>query len=271
MKQRGESIAAESTRRFDRFFAALATAPRRLLVLDYDGTLAPFRVEPREAEPYPGVREVLDGIMRDPASEVIVVSGRPAHDLWPLLHLHRRPTVWGSHGWEILTADGDYRCGPVDASALRQILQDEDWVQAIEACGGRFERKPASVAIHWRGLGAAQRADIRHIVRHHWHARNLGAHIAWRYFDGGVELRIPGRDKGSVVRELLNRDPDACAAFLGDDLTDEDAFMAIDGRGLGVLVRADLRPTAAQAWLRPPEQLLEFLTRWYTAGRHRAL
>lgn len=271
MKQRGESIVAESTHRVDRFFAAAAAAPRRLLVLDYDGTLAPFHVDPMEAKPYQGVRELLDGIMRDPASEVIVVSGRPARDLWPLLRLHRRPAIWGSHGWEILSADGDYRCGPVDIRALRKTLQDDAWIQAIEACGGRFERKPASVAIHWRGLDATHRAHIRRIVRDHWDARNLGAHMAWHYFDGGVELRIPGRDKGFVVRQLIRRYPDASVAFLGDDLTDEDAFKAIDGRGLGVLVRPDLRPTAAQAWLQPPEQLLEFLTRWHVSGRHRSL
>lgn len=271
MKQRGESIVAESTCRIDRFFANLTAAARRLLVLDYDGTLAPFHIDPADAKPYLGVRELLDGIMRDPASEVIVVSGRPARDLWPLLQLHRQPAVWGSHGWEMLSADGDYQCGPIDIRAIRQALEDDGWVKAIEACGGRLERKPASMAIHWRGLDATQRADIRRIVRDHWDARDLGTYMAWHYFDGGVELRIPGRDKGFVMRQLLSRYPDASAAFLGDDLTDEDAFKEIDGRGLGVLVRSDLRPTAAQAWLRPPEQLLEFLTRWRTSGRHRAL
>ena len=54
-------------------------------------------------------------------------------------------------------------------------------------------------------------------------------------------------------------------AYLGDDLTDEDAFRAVATRGLGILVRQELRKTAAVAWLRPPEELLDFLHRWARA------
>jgi trehalose-6-phosphatase len=55
---------------------------------------------------------------------------------------------------------------------------------------------------------------------------------------------------------------DVAAAYLGDDLTDEDAFKAIKGKGIGVLVRSELRPTAADIWLTPPKDLLEFLSVW---------
>ena len=266
-----EAMIAKSVYRFDRFFANLATAPQRLLVLDYDGTLAPFHIDPARAEPYPGVRESLDQIMRDGVSEVVIVSGRPARDIWPLLQLRRQPAVWGSHGWEILSEDGDYRCGPVDVQAIRQTFEDDGWLREIEACGGRCERKPASVAIHTRGLDAVQSAAVRRVVRDHWDACNLGACMTWHDFDGGIELRIPGRDKGFAVRELLSRYPGACAAFLGDDFTDEDAFKAIAGRGLSVLVRGEFRVTAAESWLRPPQELLKFLARWHAAGRQVAL
>jgi trehalose 6-phosphate phosphatase len=56
--------------------------------------------------------------------------------------------------------------------------------------------------------------------------------------------------------------PDTAVAYLGDDRTDEDAFMALRGRGLAVLVRPDLRATAAEVWIRPPDELLLFLQRW---------
>ena len=57
-------------------------------------------------------------------------------------------------------------------------------------------------------------------------------------------------------------------AYLGDDRTDEDAFRALRGRGLSVLVRAEPRETAADAWIRPPEELIEFLRTWRReAGR----
>ena len=83
-------------------------------------------------------------------------------------------------------------------------------------------------------------------------------------FDGGIELRVPGRDKGYAVKTIISKlDRDVVAAYLGDDLTDEDAFNAIKGVGLGVLVRPDYRPTSASIWLKPPDELLDFLRRWH--------
>jgi trehalose 6-phosphate phosphatase len=49
---------------------------------------------------------------------------------------------------------------------------------------------------------------------------------------------------------------------LGDDLTDEDAFQVLEGRGLSILVRAAYRETIARAWLRPPQELIAFLEQW---------
>jgi trehalose-6-phosphatase len=66
------------------------------------------------------------------------------------------------------------------------------------------------------------------------------------------------------VRKLLSElPPETPLAFLGDDTTDEDAFLALRGtNALTILVRAEWRPTNAQMWIRPPEQLLAFLNEW---------
>jgi len=52
------------------------------------------------------------------------------------------------------------------------------------------------------------------------------------------------------------------AAYLGDDFTDEDAFTAIKGHGIGILVRKEFRPTEADIWIKPPDELLSFLSDW---------
>jgi trehalose-6-phosphatase len=84
--------------------------------------------------------------------------------------------------------------------------------------------------------------------------------------DGGIELRLSGRTKGdAVTTALAESGPGTAAAYLGDDLTDEDAFHAIAGKGLGVLVRDERRPSAASAWIRPPEGIIDFLERWQHA------
>jgi trehalose-phosphatase len=81
-------------------FRSLGGAARRALMLDYDGTLAPFHVDPVRAEPYPGVREALAAILSAGHTRLVVVTGRATRDLLPLLRLNPGPEIWGSHGWE---------------------------------------------------------------------------------------------------------------------------------------------------------------------------
>lgn len=119
------------------------------------------------------------------------------------------------------------------------------------------------MALHWRGLTPRTIAAMRHDIRRLWSPIASAHGLALHPFDGGVELRAPGQDKGSVVRRLLSDlDEGASVAYCGDDLTDEDAFEALGDRGLRVLVRPVLRDTAADVWVRPPDELLAFLQRW---------
>ena len=92
--------------------------------------------------------------------------------------------------------------------------------------------------------------------------------LEWLPFDGGVELRGTGCTKATAVHSILRDEkPGTPAAYLGDDLTDEDAFLALRQRGaqnptLPVLVRPEPRPSLAHLWLKPPRELLAFLDRW---------
>jgi len=245
------------------FFEKLRTSKRRALLLDYDGTLAPFCIRPKEAFPYPGVRRILDQIMGQEGNRVVIVSGRWTRDLVPLLGLGHRPEIWGSHGWEQLQPDGRYTVAAASSAALQHLVAVDEWASEVERLGGRCEFKPAGVAIHWRGLPEKAISEIRNLITEHWASESLESGLAWHDFDGGIELRIPGRNKAYAVETVLSElSSGVAAAYLGDDLTDEDAFKAIATRGIGVLVRNEYRPTAAQYWLRPPQGLLEFLERW---------
>jgi trehalose-phosphatase len=263
--------AIRSTFDLDGFFARVRAASQRVLVLDYDGTLAPFRLDPAEAVPYPGVAPLLDAIMAAGHTRLVIVTGRWTKTLLPLLGLKRRPELWGSHGWERLTPAGDYDTARISESALKVLVEADEWVAEIEALGGRAERKPASIAFHWRGLANDRIADIRDKVFEKWMDLGHQNGLAWHDFDGGIELRAAGRDKGYAVRTLADESSaDAAFAYLGDDLTDEDAFKAVPDNGAAVLVRAQFRPSAADLWIRPPDELLEFLTRWQEAAATRS-
>ena len=248
----------------DRFFARLRGQRERVLFVDYDGTLAPFHVRPKDAMPYPGVAQVLREL-RSRGTRVVLVSGRCLADLrMPLEALHV-DEAWGSHGWQRIDAQSnvvEYE----PAYAARGVLEAAAAsAAALTGHGARIERKTASVAVHWRGLSAVRASTIRSHLEAHWAGQERhDVHVSG--FDGGIEMRARGRDKGDAVREVLARcSPHAACAYLGDDLTDEDAFAVLDGRGLGVLVRSAPRVTRAHAWVRPPVGLLTFLHRWRDA------
>jgi trehalose-phosphatase len=130
--------------------------------------------------------------------------------------------------------------------------------------------KPASVALHWRGAQPAEVETLERWCLGSWGALEPAHGLKLHTFDGGLELRAPGHDKGTAVRTVLAESPPGTvAAYLGDDLTDEDAFRALPEGCLGVLVRPELRNTAATTWLRPPQELLAFLDRWAAIGSAR--
>jgi len=244
------------------FFRMLASARRRALLLDYDGTLAPFQVRRDKAFPYPGVREILEALLDAQHTRVVLITGRWTKDLIPLLGLRHLPEIWGSHGWERLRPDGTYEVAKLDERALQGLAEADAGIEE-EGLRNRCEQKPASLAIHWRGLEPRVVKEIRAKVLESWAFLSWKTGLTVHEFDGGLELRVPGRNKGFAVETILSEmGKEAAVAYLGDDSTDEDAFKALKGKGLSILVRTELCPTAADIWLRPPEELLEFLSNW---------
>jgi len=243
------------------FRSSVESADERVLILDYDGTLAPFTPDRDLAAPYKGVKERLAALHRQEHTRLVLVSGRAASDLDRLLNMDPRPEIWGSHGWERLR-DGKYEPPTIPDRWEQALLEARD--ACLKVAGeSQCEFKPASVAVHWRGRENNFRKDVEQRLLPAWSglASRLGLEI--HRFDGGIELRCPGRDKGDSVRTILSESPpEAVAAYLGDDRTDEDAFAAIRGRGAAVLVRKELRDTGADLWLTPPDQLLEFMDLW---------
>lgn len=252
---------------YTQFLASVASAPSRVLLLDYDGTLAPFRVRPEEAVPYPEALAAIERIMRAGGTRVVIVSGRPAAELPPLLALAPRPEIWGSHGWERLHSDGTLEVEQPTAGERAALDAASAAVDAAVARGARIERKSASVAVHWRGIAADAAAFCRDAVGAAWRPYAEAKRLELLPFDGGLELRAPGCNKQHAVKAVLSETPqDAAIAYLGDDITDEDAFRAIRPRGVAVLVRDQFRATDADVWLRPPQELVRFLEHWEVTG-----
>jgi trehalose 6-phosphate phosphatase len=249
----------------DAFFSSVRRADHRLLLLDYDGTLAPFTAQRDEAVPYPVIRDLLQEILPLRETRMVIVSGRAIDDLAGLIGLSPLPEIWGSHGWERLSPATGRSVAALDEASRKKLREAAEFLGALNR-PGLCEVKAVSVAAHWRGRSAEEIDLLRALILAGWSRIAEGSRLELHPFDGGLELRPRGRDKGSAVGEILSElHGTLAAAYLGDDLTDEDAFRALGPKGLSVLVRRDFRPTLADLWIRPPDELADFLARWRDA------
>ncbi len=253
----------------DTFFKSVAEAEQSILLLDYDGTLSPFAEDHTQATPYPGVKEVVLQIDNESRTRLVIVSGRSIADLRRLLGINPLPELWGSHGFERLTRDGTYLVREIRAGAteelksIRMRLEEQGLEEYVEL-------KPAGLAVHWRGQPESVAERLKDMI-HEWPSDRLDDNGLYRKeFDGGLEIRPRGANKGEATKRVLRESrKESPIAFLGDDLTDEDAFAVLQERGLSVLVRPEYRETMADVWLQPPKELMAFLVRWGAAAAAR--
>src|SRR3954469_23230422 len=144
------------------FFDRLRNASSRALLLDYDGTLAPFTPDREHAFPYPEIPELVARIMRT-GTRVVLISGRPATELLFLSGIHPHPEIWGSHGAERLRPDGSYEVENPPEHQLQALRAAEKLLRS-SGLGPHTETKPAGIAVHWRGLPAEERTMIENKV-----------------------------------------------------------------------------------------------------------
>lgn len=242
------------------FWDRVRLARHAILFLDYDGTLAPFRVNRMDAEPLEGVSELLREIARLENTTIALISGRPVFEVLELVGVDE-VVIAGTHGFEI------YEPGEgTHASTLSiehdSVLDRAEMIARELAGSERTERKISTVAVHTRGMESGAAADLEDAFREGVQPYREDE-FEVRDFNGGVELRSKARNKGVAVRELLMDLPVAdLIVYIGDDETDEDAFRALLPGGIGIRVSSDEKPTAATGTLDSPEAVRTFLRDW---------
>ena len=226
---------------------ALAEGKRLAVFLDYDGTLTPIVERPELAVLS---REMRDTVQRlaDRAA-VAVVSGRDLRDVKAMVELEDIYYA-GSHGFEIVTPSGKRLDGDPGAVFLPALSEAEAALERATAGvpGLWVERKKFSIAVHYRQVAPEDVASVE----------PLFADVASRY---DRLQRVAGKKiyelqprvdwhKGKAVLRLMEelglRGGKGLAIYIGDDVTDESAFEALAGVGIGVVVTGEQRPTAAE-------------------------
>jgi trehalose 6-phosphate phosphatase len=250
----------------EEFLRSLTSARSSALLLDFDGTLAPFEIDPLSVQPWPGIPELLQQIQDTGRTRLAVFTGRPAREVRRLLPLRVPLEIWGMHGAERLHPDGRLEQDDLDTRDARALTAACEFLESIQLWPGiRIEHKWNAVVLHWRGISRRLSQSASEYAENLLFPFTRDSSLRVLPFDGGMELRS-GRNKGDAVRALLEEVPeDAPVAYLGDDVTDEDAFQAMLGRGLSALVRPRWRPSSADIWLRAPVTLRRFLAGWLVA------
>jgi trehalose 6-phosphate phosphatase len=216
---------------------AFVQHPRILIGVDFDGTLAPFATDPMQVRAAPGAMATLYAAAALRGVTVALVSGRDLKTLRTLTGIpHTSPIVLlGSHGGQSSLADvqDSNRLDEEATSRLAAARADLEEV-ALAHPGTRIELKPGAVALHTRGVdpsvGAAALAAALELSTRHTGVKVIpGKEV--------VELTVVENDKGIALRALaVARTVDA-TAYLGDDVTDERAFAALDPKSGDVTVK----------------------------------
>ncbi len=233
-------------------------AGRRLaLFLDYDGTLTPIVERPEDAVLAPETREALRRLAGRHA--LAIVSGRDLADVRARVGLAGL-TYAGSHGFDIDGPAGSHVHEAARDSAPRLAAAAGELERETAALAGvQVERKRFAVAVHFRRARPTDVPAVEAAVD-----RALARHAGLRKTGGKMifELRPDvDWDKGRAVLWLIEtlRLGDALPVYIGDDVTDEDAFRALAGRGLGIAVQDAPQPTAASLTLRDPDEVRALL------------
>ena len=229
------------------------------LFLDYDGTLTPIVARPELAVLAETVRRTLVSLAA--RCPVAIVSGRDRADVQRMVGLDELIYA-GSHGFDIRGPGLRIERG----SAFLPELNSAEAALRLSLAripGALLERKAYALAVHVRGLApdvavAVEAAVDAALSRHTRLHKGTGKMV--------FEL-LPRLDwhKGKAVLHILEalRLPavHVLPIFIGDDRTDEDAFAALAGRGVGILVAESPRQTAAYYTLRNPDEVHRFLQR----------
>lgn len=200
-----------------------AAAKRRLILLDYDGTLVPFSDRPRKAVPGAEVIPLLEGITEEPGNEIVIVSGRDRETLeqWlggmdlGLIAEHGVWTKQRGGAWEMVeTLNNDWK------NQIRPLLE----VYVDRTPGSFVEEKGYSLSWHYRradpGLASVRARELRDDLG------NLTDNLSVGVLEGSkvIEVKDMGVNKGRAVQNWLAKGDWDFIIAIGDDWTDEDMF-----------------------------------------------
>jgi len=238
-----------------------------LLFLDYDGTLSPIVKNPKRAFLPTPTKKILKQLSKNKRFKIAIVSGRALDDVEKLVGI-KNLVYAGNHGLELKGPRIRFKAPAVSKlkPTFRRIkARLEKGLSGIK--GAFIEDKGLTLTVHYRSV---DKESIRSVAE-------LFEKITNRYWTQGkirvsagkkvLEVRQPVEwDKGKVVlwllarREFVLKGTGLTSIYIGDDVTDEDAFKVLRARGITILVGKPNQNSFAQYYLKSTKEVARFLS-----------
>ena len=238
---------------------AFVQRPRVLVAADFDGVLAPLVDDPLQARALPGGLEALRAAAAQDGVTAALVSGRDLATLAALTGIGPDDGVAliGSHGAQTSPAPA-HTSALLDDAATARLAALRAELEGIESRypAVRLEHKPSAVVLHTRGVSPSVAAAAT-TAAHEVGARHTGVFVL--HGKDVVELTVLEANKGIALVNLARQSGSDATIYLGDDVTDERAFAALDPASGDVTVKVGEGETVAGQRVPGPEAVVELL------------
>jgi trehalose-phosphatase len=238
------------------------------LFLDYDGTISPLADKPDRASTPDETRRLLGDLLKIPENRLAVISGRALRDIKKRVGIDRIIYV-GNHGLEIEGPKIKFT-SPVFMGYKRLLrsIRNDLGNRLVNINGILIEDKGISLSIHYRLVEESQLAHVKTVLHEativHVVRNKIRVRLGKKVFEIRPALEW---DKGKAVLWLLARwkfglsGREIVPIYLGDDVSDEDAFRVLEKQGITVFIGTPKR-SRAEYYLKDSTEVKDFLRRF---------
>ncbi|SHK67210.1 bifunctional alpha,alpha-trehalose-phosphate synthase (UDP-forming)/trehalose-phosphatase [Hymenobacter psychrotolerans] len=218
-------------------------ADQRLLLLDYDGTLAPFHADPQRAQPDQELLLLLRALTDNPKNRVVIISGRDRTTLEAWLG-HLPVDFIAEHGVWLRAAGEEWQMFQTLNNEWKREIRPILELYVARTAGSFIEDKEYSLVWHYRRadveLGAVRARDLLN------HLTFMTSNSDLQVMEGNkvIEIKTAGINKGTAAARWLATYQPQFTLAIGDDRTDEDTFRAMPPEAYTIKVGTDSRSLA---------------------------
>jgi trehalose 6-phosphate synthase/phosphatase len=224
---------------------AYKEAKRRLLLLDYDGTLVNYFVRPDDAVPDAELKDLLNELGKEPGNELVLISGRNAATLnhW-----------FGNMNVELVAEHGALNKKPRRLWTGISPIQNE-WENNVETIfekylrlykGTFIEKKLYTFAFHYRGLSSDKAEELQLQIMYDLQEMNKEENFFIIKGNHIIEIRSKHHSKGLYTKKKISENDYDFILAIGDDVTDEDTFEELLAHSNSYTIKVGVAPTKAK-------------------------